>query len=93
MSKEILDEPNLQKLREIILEPDFELLANRVAKIEKNSYGADANSVEQTKKDIAGLKNDFIAMRKEIEEIQTVIVALNRKLTNAFGSFIKAAGE
>jgi hypothetical protein len=90
MNRDNANEGGISKIKEILLEPDFGQMLSRLGNIEnKLAQNADLTAVNELKKEVEGLKNDFAVMRTEINELKEVLVGFNRKITGAFSAFVK----
>jgi len=80
-------EPNLEKIRELLLGSELPQLPGRVANLEQKIAAMDQAQVLGQLKEIEALRNDINAAKSDIQEIKDVLVGLNRKLTSAFSAF------
>lgn len=78
---------SVEKIREILLEPDFSRVLNRVSKLENSLSAVDLDAVETLKKEVADIRKEITALASNIEDVKGVLVGFNKKLTGAFSVF------
>ena len=82
-------EPNLERIREILLEPQLSHLSKKMEGLENKVADMNPSKVDAVKKEMETIKNDVKILKMEMKEIKNVIVGLNRKFSNAFSMFTK----
>ncbi|MFH1761406.1 MAG: hypothetical protein ABIA63_09945 [bacterium] len=77
---------DLDRIREILLEPGFSEMFNKITKVEEKVDKGDLGALPELKKDIDKVKNDLELVKSDIAELMNFVQGFNKKITTAFKS-------
>jgi hypothetical protein len=78
---------DLDRIREIILEPGFSEMFERILEMEKTLSKNDISAVPKCKTDIQKLRQDVDQIQADIGEIKIFMQQFSKKITTAFKAF------
>lgn len=78
---------DLDTIREILLEPGFSQMFERIIKLEKEIVQNDLKALPVLKTDIHKLRQDVDQIRTDITDIKMFMQGMNKKITTAFKAF------
>ena len=77
----------LDKIREILLEPGFSEMFERILEMEKTLTKNDISALPKCKTDIQKLRQDVDQVQADIGEIKIFMQQFSKKITTAFKAF------